>query len=145
MRENGLMSFMSLWVDGIDVIYIHPALFQIHSLDQEMSLYFISIYTWVNYERTLATNKTLPFPLQGATAPPSGFQMNSWPAVIHSVYLNASFHRPVYFIYVHYQTLMWHASAFSACICVTIRFCMHASARYTKISHNIKTTDGGSE
>lgn len=60
---------------SIDVIYIH-ARFQIHSLDQEMSSYFISIYTRVNYECTLATNKTQLSHIQGASVPPSGIQVN---------------------------------------------------------------------
>lgn len=52
---------------SIDVIYIHAGLFQIHSPDQEMSLYFISIYTWVNFE-ALDTNKTKQHTSQGTSA-----------------------------------------------------------------------------
>lgn len=54
-------------IRSIDVIFIHAGLFQIHSLDQEMSLYFISIYTWVNYE-ALDTNKTRRFTCKGNSA-----------------------------------------------------------------------------
>lgn len=60
---------MNLWVAVLMSSIFMPQLFLIHSADQEMSLYFISIYTWVNFERSLTTNKTPHTPFEGPQSP----------------------------------------------------------------------------
>lgn len=67
------MSLMNLWIAVLMSSIFIAGLFQIHSLDQEMSLYFISIYTWVNYEHTLATNKAQLFAYKGLQCPQVAF------------------------------------------------------------------------
>lgn len=51
--RSDLMSLMKLWVAVLMSSIFMLRLFLIHSLDRQMSLYFISIYTWGNCQCSL--------------------------------------------------------------------------------------------
>lgn len=56
--RSDLMSLMKLWVAVLMSSVFVLRLFLIHSLDRQMSLYFISIYTWGNSQSSLTQQQS---------------------------------------------------------------------------------------